>query len=478
MGSNEPISLERGIGMFIVLDKNSAIPLKKQLYDVITEKILSGELAKGDKLPSTRDLAAKLGIARNTVVEIYEQLISEAYLETVYGKGTFVAGTKETIRVRDPLPVSREQNKRKKTDGSHLIRFECGVPDLKEFPQKAWLRALRESIETSDEVLYGYGSVFGYRPLREALAHHLMKYKGIRCSPGQIVIVNGTSDALNLIAMLFRQDVEEVIIESVIANFIPDIFRAYGYKLRPVKVDPHGLCTKDLPETDNGIIFTSPSHQFPLGSTMSIERRLQLADYAITRRHYVIEDDFDSEFRYAGAPVNSVYQLAPENVIHLGTFSKTLAPFLWLGYMVVPQKLASRVHKLQTLLGRRVNMHDQMALHYLLKQGVYMKHIILMCKLYKRKMRCITNALREQFGDNIQILGTHSGMHIAVVFSGKCFHAASTRSFLKHGVGADLLLDYMIEKQETCDTLILGFGNLDENAIREGVKRLKAAISM
>lgn len=463
--------------MFVVLDRNGAIPLKKQLYDAITAKILKGELVKGDKLPSTRELADKLGIARNTVIEIYEQLISEAYLETAYGKGTFIAGGKDGTSVQDAISAPQGQSRIKRTGGSNRIHFACGIPDLKAFPRKAWFRTLKESLEEADDILLGYGPAFGYQPLRETLARYLMKYKGIHCSSAQIVVVNGTSDALNMIALLFQKDVAQIMIEPAVAGFVPDIFRTFGYKLSPMKMDYHGVTTKDLPEADDGIIFTSPSHQFPLGSTLSIERRLELADYAKTHRHYIIEDDYDSEFRYTGAPLNSIYQLAPDNVIHLGTFSKTLAPFLRLGYMVVPEKLVLRVKEHQALLYRRVNLQDQMALNCLFEQGTYIKHVITMCKRYKRKMRCITNALQEQFGDSIKICGAHSGMHVAVVFPKTLFDVGSTRIFLRHGVEADLLMDYLIEKQETCDTLILGFGNLDESLIPEGIKRLKAAIS-
>lgn len=462
--------------MFVILDRNSDIPVRKQLYDAITQKILKKELAEGDKLPSTRELAQELGIARNTVVEIYEQLISEGYLETVHGKGTFAAAGRKGAPDSSFISVPHPAGKVKRAGGSR-IDFAAGVPELGAFPRKAWLRAVRESIEEAEDALLGYGQVLGYMPLRKALSEYLMKNKGIRCSPDQIVIVNGTSDALNVIALLFQGSVRELMTESAVVSFVPDIFRKFGYSIRPLETDRQGLCTDNLPETADGLIFCSPSHQFPLGGTLSVERRLRLADYAREYRHYIIEDDYDSEFRYTGAPVNSIYQLAPENVIHLGTFSKTLAPFLRLGYMVVPAKLAAAVRELLSTLYRRTGMHEQMALYLLFERNIYTRHVITMRKRYKRKMRCITNALQDAFGDSIRIFGANSGLHIAVTFPGLLFDAGSTRVFLKHGVSAELLTYYMLEKQETCDTLILGFGNLSEGVIPEGIKRLKAAVS-
>lgn len=459
--------------MFIELNRNSGIPVKKQLYDAITSKILQGELAKGEKLPSTRELSYQLNIARNSVIEIYDQLISEAYLETVSGKGTFVCEGRDVLLYRDVLPSSRKPGKALKRNH---IDFGSGVPDLGAFPRKVWMRALKESLEVASEAEFGYLSVFGYRPLRSSLAQYLLKYKGIRCSNEQIVIVNGTSDAIVLLAMLFRKTISQVLIESAVVSFVPDIFREFGYGIVPVKVDQSGICTDHLPETEAGLIFTSPSHQFPLGGTLSVERRRMLADYAKAHSHYIIEDDYDSEFRYVGAPVNSVYQLAPENVIHLGTFSKTLAPFLRLGYMVLPRQLIPQVRRMQSLLYRRVNIHSQMALNCLLEQGIYVRHVNTMCKLYKRKMLIITNALHHEFGDFIEILGTSSGLHIAVVFPKPIFSSKSRAVFLQHEVDVELLTDYSIERQEECDTLILGFGDLAEDVIREGIRRLKASV--
>lgn len=459
--------------MFIELDRNNGIPVKKQLYDAITLKILRGELARGEKLPSSRELADRLNIARNSVIEIYEQLVSEAYLETVRGKGTFVSGGRGGIHTGG---VTDGRVKPEKVIRKNLIDFRCGIPDLGSFPRKAWLRALKESLEDAQDDELGYGSFFGYGPLRRSLAEYLLKYKGISCSYRQIVIVNGTSDAIALLAVLFRKSVSRVLVESAVVSFVPDIFREFGYDTVPVRVDRHGICTKDLPEAEGCLVFTSPSHQFPLGGTLSAERRRELADHAGAHGHYIIEDDYDSEFRYAGAPVNSLCQLAPDNVIHLGTFSKTLAPFLRLGYMVLPERLVPQVKRLQRLLNRRVNTHEQMALNHLMEEGIYVRHVNRVCKLYKRKMQTVTSALHQEFGDLVQVLGVNSGLHVAAVFPGLLFDSKSRKVFLQHEVDVELLSDYTIERQETCDTLILGFGHLSEAGIREGIRRLRSAV--
>lgn len=463
--------------MFIELDRNSRIPIKKQLYDAITTRILKGELVAGERLPSTRELADRLGIARNTVIEIYEQLAAEAYLEAHHGKGTFVSAGYDRTAVNDVIPAVEKAASAKRRDRGDLIDFESGVPDLKAFPAKAWIRAVKDSFEAAGDARLGYGSAMGYMPLRESLSKYLARYKGIHCSPEQIVIVNGTADAMILCAMLFRKTSGELLIESAVVSFVPDIFRTFGYKLIPLEIDRYGLCTGSLPDVENGLIFCSPSHQFPLGGTLSIERRVQLTDYAKKHRHYIIEDDYDSEFIYTGAQVNSLYQLAPGNVIHVGTFSKTLAPFLRIGYMVLPQELVPKAREMQSRLYRRANIQIQMALERLLEQGIYVRHVAAMRKRYKKKIQSMINALNEEFGDIIQIYGANSGLHVAVVFPVPLFGEDSRKIFRKHKVSVDLLADYTIDRMKTCDTLVLGFGNLDQDLIPEGIRRLKAAVS-
>lgn len=459
--------------MFVAIDRNSGIPVKKQLYDAITFKILQGELSDGDMLPSSRQLANQLDIARNTVIEIYEQLVAEGYTQTKNGKGTFVC--RVAANQPDNMKIKRKE-KRLPAVKSGKIIFAGGIPDLGAFPRRAWMQAMKQSFDFVQDNELGYTNVSGYQPLRESLAHYLFKYKGIDCSDRQIVIVNGTSDAAALLALMFQKNIGQVLIEAATVSFVPDIFRTYGYELRPVEVDESGICTGQLPEADNCLIFVSPSHQFPLGGTLPVGRRNQLAEYAKEHRHYIIEDDYDSEFRYTGAPVNSLYQLAPERVIHVGTFSKTLAPFLRLAYMVLPKQLMAQTRRLLKKLNHSVNTMEQATLDHLLKQGVYVKHVHLMCKLYKKKMQCIIRVLKEQFGGNIRINGVNCGLHIAVIFPNRIFNRENTAVFSQYGLGIELLTDYMLKKDNACNTLILGFGDLTEKEITEGICRLKAAM--
>ncbi len=516
--------------MFVQLSRNSGVPIRKQLYDAMTESILAGTLPPGEKLPSTRELSDSLGVARNTVVEIYEQLVSESYLAAYPGKGTFVEDryglmpqgsalqrpwgsaspapahpwrtTGEGVAAASEMvPVSLFADTQEAWPEG-VVAFAGGVPDLGMFPRKAWLKVLRECLESADPALFGYGDVMGYSPLRMSLSAHLAKYKGIHCSPEQIVMVNGTADAILLCALMFRPEHRPLLVEASVIDFVPEVFRAMAYPLRPLPIDQEGILTDQLPEVTDGLLFCSPSHQFPLGGTLSIGRRLRLTDYARRNRHYLIEDDYSSEFRYAGAQVNSLAQLAPDRVIHLGTFSKTLAPFLRLGYMVVPEQLVPVVRQCQNMLSRRVNALDQMALAQLIDQGTYARHVLAAGKRYKRKMQCLVDALRKAFGSRAEIHGSHAGLHVAVTFPGLRFDAQTDKTLLQHGVFAERLSEYTLPEEpmerppvgtgdaqpqcgasttggiqpHACHTLILGFGNLDEAAIREGVRRLKEAL--
>ncbi|MDP4093588.1 MAG: PLP-dependent aminotransferase family protein [Bacillota bacterium] len=460
--------------MFIVLGRNCGISIKKQLYDAISAKILRGELSEGEKLPSSRELADSLGIARNTVIEIYEQLVAEAYLYTVNGKGTFVS----EVPASTVGKISSEKKiTRNFTEKNDIISFECGIPDLGSFPKKLWFEAVRSSLDRSKNADLGYINSSGYKPLRDSLVDYLSRYKGISCSYKQIIITNGTSDAVNLLALLFRKTCGQALVESAAASFVADIFKLYDYIIHPVPLDESGICTHQLPDMNNCLIFVTPSHQFPLGGTLPINRRQCLCAYAKAHGHYIIEDDYDSEFRYSGAPVNSIFQIAPESVIHIGTFSKTLAPFLRLGYIVLPERLVPLASRLQRKLYRRVNTMDQMAINYLIENGKYIKHVNSMCKLYNKKMQRIVGALNEKFGAGIKILGMNSGLHVTVQFKGITFNRDSMKVLQRYKVCAEPLSDYMLETSDFCDTMILGFGHLSESEITEGISRLKEGIS-
>lgn len=459
--------------MFITLDRNSKVPLKKQVYDAVISDIVTGRLKSGDMMPSTRILSDSLNIARNVLVEIYEQLIAEGYLETMQGKGTFVS----SVEIK---PVSYREKKKEVYEPvkeSKVISFECGIPDLHSFPRSVWTGYLKESMLEMSSLECGYSHILGYRPLRIEIADYLQKYKGISCSSDQIFISAGTSDAIEFLSLLLRNRYDNFIHEEYTVPFIPEIFRLQEYKMQTLPVDEEGILTKQLPEVSRSVICVSPSHQFPLGGTLPFERRKVICDWLLKYQNILIEDDYDSEFRYKGASVNSLCQLAPDHVIHLGTFSKTLMPALRLGYMVFPEPLLEEARQLRDVLHKSTDLINQMALYKFMMSSRYIKHIFKMKKIYRSSMLYLTNRLRELFGDEISINGESSGLHIAVTFKNYRFDDRFTELLLKNGVSVDLLTDYQQNPTPDTDTLIFGFGNLERKQMETGLQRLKEVLS-
>jgi Transcriptional regulators containing a DNA-binding HTH domain and an aminotransferase domain (MocR family) and their eukaryotic orthologs len=459
--------------MFIKIDRNSKIPLKKQVYDSIIKDVLTGKLKAGDKMLSTRIYSDTLGVARNIMVEVYEQLTSEGYLEVVKGKGTFIS----SIEIK---PIPYRENKKEtyqSVKNSDVVSFECGIPDLRSFPRNVWAAYLKESMLEMTPKECGYSHILGYQPLRIEIADYLQNYKGIHCSSSQIFITAGTSDAIEFLSRLFQNSHPNFIHEEATVPFIPDIFRLQGYHMKTISVDEGGISVKELQDEPGSVLCISPSHQFPLGGTLSFERRKIISEWLHRNHNYLIEDDYDSEFRYKGASVNSLYQLDPDHVFHLGTFSKTLMPALRLGYMVIPETMLEEARELRFLLRKNIDMVNQIALYKFISSSKYTKHIFKMKKIYKSKMLYITSRLRELFGEYILINGENSGLHIAVTFQNYRFDKHFEEILLQNGLSIDLLTDYQQNPSGETNTLIFGFGNLEIQEIETGLQRLKEVLN-
>lgn len=455
--------------MFIEINRNKSVPIKKQLYDALTLKFLNGEVEGGVKMPSTRRLAEDLNLSRNTVLEIYEQLIAEGYLYAARGSGTFVA---ENIAKRNVRKVIKDKTEKKNGSVSG-ISLVAGTPDLENFPLKAWEKALHSLLLRNETVLFDYGSYEGYQPLRESLCQYLANHKGIICESDQIIITSGAKDAMRILASALKPYFQSLLMESPCIDFIEGVFGYYSYRLLPCRVDNEGLVVDEIKEKTPSLIYTSPSHQFPLGGTLSVSRRQQLVTIADEFNHVILEDDYDSEFRYKGAPLNSIYLLNPERVIHIGTFSKTLSPSLRIGYMVVPYHFLKNIRGYFERIGNFPCTLNQAVLNELIINGSYEKHVYKMTRLYKAKMSLLVKRLREIFGKRISINGEYSGLHLAVIFKDVLFSELDLPCFRSGGVEVELLscYDYGKKISET-NTLIIGFGHLGFEEIENAVRRL------
>ncbi|WP_110516626.1 PLP-dependent aminotransferase family protein [Herpetosiphon llansteffanensis] len=394
-------------------------PLYQQLYQHLRQAILTGELKRGMQLPSSRSLASQLSLSRNTVLNAYEQLIAEGYLESYSGQGTFVSSSLPeldlpTLQSNIPAHTSQAQHRLadhaldqmyapQMTDNAtsaHLIGqpLSSGIPAIADFPSGLWQRLQHQQIRHLGKASLGYQDAKGYAPLREAIAKHISLTRQVQCSPEQILITNGAQAALNLAIHGLLNPGEQAWMEDPGYLGVRGVLLGAGATIVPVPVDHDGL------QVASGIalapharlVYVTPSHQFPLGSTLSLSRRLQLLEWAAQQQAYILEDDYDSEYRYAGRPIASLYSLdQAERVLYVGTFSKVLFPALRIGYLVVPPNLVEPFTVLRRLADVHTPLINQATLAEFINAGHFSRHIHRMCQLYAQRREYMLQLLNE-----------------------------------------------------------------------------------
>ncbi len=454
----------------ITIDHHSGVSLTRQICGQLRAVIESGELKSGAKLPPTRKIAEAVNVNRNVMVEVYEQLAAEGYLVSRVGSGTFVAdGIGVVTRAAASVSDAAVKEKSKVLDDTGIIGFYAGIPDFDSMPFALWGKYLKQAAETlawmpSDD------DYMGDRQLRKMLSAYLFRVKGIRCEPEQIMIVSGTSQAMLLAAHAFRDSFPSVYIEEPTIDFTRDIFRSVGYAIKPVRVDESGMrINEDTIADMDGLMIVTPSHQFPTGTILSIQRRLKAVDLAEKGNAYIIEDDYDSEFRFKGMPVPPLQTLSPPRVIHMGTFSKLLFPEMRLGYMVLPKPIVGRLVEMKTALNLIAPAVEQRALALFIADGCLDRHTYKMKKIYKRRHAQLIRLLNAYFGSEITVIGDESGMHIQAVF----LKEADWERAKSFGVKVESLEDYCCIKGANRNRIVLGYGNTHDADLEEGVKRLK-----
>ncbi len=465
-----------GAVLWLDLSRTRGATLSHQLYRQLVDRILSGGLKGGARLPSTRELAAHYRIARNIVIAVYEQLLAEGFLEARPGAGTFVARLDHLDLLARP-PAATPRPAAPPEERRRTISFICGTPDLEAFPRGRWMTCTRQVAFFRETPGWGYAPPAGSAALRREVASHLARVKGIRCTPEQVVITAGTARALWITALLLGERRLGALVEDPVVSFVPGMLRHAGHPVIPVPTDRDGLVVDALPRRPKAaLLFLSPSHHFPLGSTLPIQRRLAALEYA--RRHDIVlvEDDYDSEFRYEGVPVSSLFRLNSERVIHLGTFSKSLAPALRLGYIVVPSARVGQATALLSNLHLGASLHTQEAMARFIHDGHLDRQIVRMQRLYRRKMRHLVDALQAAFGGRVAISGNTTGLHLVATFPGVAFDAQTIARMRAAGVVADPVDEFALGRKRHPGALALGFGHLSFEAMDEGVRRLASVL--
>jgi GntR family transcriptional regulator/MocR family aminotransferase len=485
--------------MFIKLDGSG--PLTQQIYQGMRQAILTGQLPPGMRLPATRVLAHELGVSRNTVLQAYDQLLAEGYTVGQTGSGTYVAtvlpdvtlGPRATpgpsIRTGESIPLHLSAYGQRVA--CHPVfpppsafahqrpieyDFRYGLPDAVAFPQETWRRLLaRRARDLSSHQLH-YGAPEGYGPLREALAHYLQRARAVVCTPEQLLIVNGSQQALDLTARLLLDAGDGVLLEEPQYQGARQVFFAAGARLLTVPVDAEGLITTALPETTGAarLVYVTPSHQFPTGAIMSLVRRLALLQWAETHAAYVLEDDYDSEFRYAGRPVEAVQGLDRHGrVIYVGTFSKVLFPALRLGYLVLPRPLVPLFTAAKWLTDRHTSTLEQAVLSDFIHEGHFEHHLRRSRTRNAARRTALLEAVATYLGTRVDISGANAGVHLLVwlkdVAPMQLHYVIDAAA--RVGVGLYPVTPYYLAPPPRAG-LLLGYAAMTEQAIRAGIQRL------
>ncbi|MBI1760577.1 MAG: PLP-dependent aminotransferase family protein [Acidobacteria bacterium] len=492
------------------LNTSAPQPLHQQLYQELRRSILSGRLSAGQRIPSTRALAKSLGLSRATVTQSYEQLASEGYLQTAIGSGTTVSAQlpDELLQAAPVKPTTTKAARQAKPKappqiklssyGTSVLAFapEPAEPDLlfnfrycrpavDHFPIEAWRRLLLRHCRAGQHELLDYAAGGQGDPaLRAAIAAYLARARAVNCTPDQVIIVNGSQQALHLCAQVLVERGETVAIEEPGYLGARHAFLTHGAQLHPVPVDEAGLQLESLPQTNAKpaakpaakLLYVTPSHQFPTGAVLSLPRRLELLAWAEQTGTLILEDDYDSEFRYGGRPIPALQGLAQNaNVIYIGTFSKVLFPALRIGYLVVPPALADVFEKAKWLADRHTPVLEQRALCDFITEGYLERHLRRMRTLYDRRRQKLVSALQTQFGERVTIMGANSGIHLMVRLRSKLSDAEVIRRATAAGIG---LICARIYYLGACrgDEFVIGYAPLSERRIQEGIKRLAKAL--
>ncbi len=470
----------------IPLSLPSDAPLFRQVYTGLRNAVLSNTLRSGERLPSTRQLAAELGVSRTVVLLAYDQLRAEGFVAGRAGSGTYVSGSLGASRRPAPRPTARIRLSRfgtaaeavastvelpKRRSAGLRYDFAYGRTEIGTFPFAAWRRMLLRHARKAPVRELDYGPSGGSPALREAIAAHLRRSRAVMCDASQVVVVNGSQQALDLAARVLLERGDSVVIENPHYHGTREIFRAAGAQLMPVPVDEEGLDPSRLPEHARMAVVT-PSHQFPTGAVLPLARRLALLDWTRRANAVIIEDDYDGEFRYEGQPVESLQGLSgSDRVIYVGTFSRTIFPALRIGYLVVPVTLIRAFTTAKWLCDRHTATLEQATLAEFISSGMYERYLRRTRREHALHRGELLDALDRYLEGRVCIGGQAAGTHLVIWPTRRVNEESVVAQAAARGVGIYGISPYYIGRPARAGFL-LGYSRISGRDIREGVRRL------
>jgi GntR family transcriptional regulator / MocR family aminotransferase len=484
----------------IMIDNRRKSPIYRQLYDWLRTAITEGRMRPGQRLPSTRSMAAELQISRLSVFNAYEQLHSEGYLEAFAGSGTCVArtipddafcflaahkrkGSQRAVVESSPRDVSVRAAALLKVPSEvwlhNLGAFRVSLPALDHFPIDVWSDLVARHSRRQSRVIMAYGDAMGYLPFREAITEYLSTFRGVRCDASQILVTTGSQQGLQISAQVLLDPKDEVLIEDPGYPGARQAFTSAGAHLLPVPLDGEGMIVSETigRSRRTRVAYVTPSHQYPLGMTMSAARRMSLLNWAVRSGSRIIEDDYDSEYRFGSRPIASLQGLDMHGrVVYIGTFSKVLFPALRLGYVLVPKDLVPAFCAVRDAADIFASTLYQTVLTDFIREGHFGRHIRRMRMLYMDRRTALVNAIQNQLGDILEVIGAEAGMHLVALLPTGTDDVSVAKHAAQNGISA-MPLSSCYLKPTKRGGLILGYGGVDPRQIQDGIQKLRISVN-
>lgn len=473
--------------------RDSGMSANRWLYEALRAEILEGRLRPGARLPATRDLARQYGLARGTIVNAFDQLKSEGYVGGNVGSGTYVSKILpdellQVPREDGPGPPPLRKRRRRVSDYAGRVNlfpnleirpslaFRANMPALDLFPTTLWAQvAARRLRRVSTNLLLGCGPM-GYPPLRQAVATYLSSSRGVKCVPEQVAIISGVQEAIDLAMRLFLNPGDRVCMENPGYPGAAIAFKAGGAKVSAIRLDDEGMQLLDASLRGARLVYVTPGHQFPLGVTMSLARRLQLLEWAGKSGALILEDDYDSEYRYAGRPVPALQGLDRHGlVLFTGSFSKVLFPSLRLGYLVIPPDLVDYVSATLSVTSRHAPLLEQAVLCDFITEGHFGRHLRRMREVYAERLSVLLECAHQSLTGLLEISGVEAGLQTSAWLNGGIDGESAAAAAHKLGVEVTPLSRYSHGGMAR-EGLQLGFAAVDVKEIRRGVRELAIAL--
>jgi GntR family transcriptional regulator/MocR family aminotransferase len=468
----------------------------RRIQNAIRKMIIDGVLRRTERLPSSRMLAKNLGVARETVEVSYQQLEAEGFVTRRMGSGTFVSALESNALVREQLPPGLTMRSRLEprrvlsrrgreiwrrggvVDQTIAIPFAAAMPDVKSFPRDVWRRLTSVALKRSGSSALMYGDAQGYLPLREEIARYLAIHRGVRCSANQILMLSSSQQALSLIATILVDPAQHIAVEDPGYHGAKSAFLAAGATLDPIAVDQDGLVVADLRRrrSSTRAVYVTPSHQYPLGVTLSLNRRLALIEWARHRKAWIIEDDYDSEYRYDGRPISAIQGLdSYDRVLYVGTLSKVLFPSLRLAYLVLPQSLVEAFVTARTLIDGQSSLINQIVLEQFMSDGHFTAHIRRMRDLYRARRDAFVLGFEEYLSPYATMVATAGGLQIACRLKSGLKEGETSRIAVEAGIDLPTLRRLFLGSTPEQGWL-MGFAASTPDQINAAMQRLRDSL--